>query len=399
MAHKTISGLTKRKNGIWHVDKIVRGVRINESTGTSSSEEAERYLIHRLEDLREQTIYGVRPRHTFGEAAARYLLAAKEENQASIHVTATYLAQAQPFLENLELTQVDNESLKPFIRYMREGTTLPDGRPKKPSSNRTINIALERIIRILNLSHHEWRDQVPNGKRYPWLDAVPRIAKLDEEKTKRPTYPISWEEQTFLFKELPAYLERMALFKVNTGTREQEVCKLRWKWEVYVPEIDASVFIVPWDFGGRTKHSGVKNRKDRVIILNDVAKSVVNKQRGLHEEWGFPLEGRALHRMNDTAWQSARERAAKAWQEKHGISANEWYQKVRVHDLKHTFGRRLKAVGVSKEDRQVLLGHKTVGVTSHYSAAEILNLIKAANLALRQEANSPTLTMLRLRAG
>ena len=32
---------------------------------------------------------------------------------------------------------------------------------------------------------------------------------------------------------------------------------------------------------------------------------------------------------------------------------------VRVHDLKHTFGRRLRAAGVSFEDRQDLLGHKS----------------------------------------
>jgi hypothetical protein len=32
---------------------------------------------------------------------------------------------------------------------------------------------------------------------------------------------------------------------------------------------------------------------------------------------------------------------------------------VRVHDLKHTFGHRLRAVGVGFKDRKVLLGHKS----------------------------------------
>ena len=36
-----------------------------------------------------------------------------------------------------------------------------------------------------------------------------------------------------------------ALFKVNTDCREQKVCQLRWGWEVKVPELDTSVFIVP----------------------------------------------------------------------------------------------------------------------------------------------------------
>lgn len=46
---------------------------------------------------------------------------------------------------------------------------------------------------------------------------------------------------------------------------------------------------------------------------------------------------------------------------------------VRVHDLKHTFGRRLRSVGVSFEARQDLLGHKSGRITTHYSAAELTN--------------------------
>lgn len=52
---------------------------------------------------------------------------------------------------------------------------------------------------------------------------------------------------------------------------------------------------------------------------------------------------------------------------------------VRVHDLKHTFGYRLRSAEVSFEDRQVLLGHKTRSITTHYSADELGNLIRAVN--------------------
>jgi integrase len=55
---------------------------------------------------------------------------------------------------------------------------------------------------------------------------------------------------------------------------------------------------------------------------------------------------------------------------------------VRVHDLKHSFGRRLRAAGVSFEDRQDLLGHKSTRITTHYSAAELANLIAASEKAL-----------------
>jgi integrase len=54
------------------------------------------------------------------------------------------------------------------------------------------------------------------------------------------------------------------------------------------------------------------------------------------------------------------------------------FRSLRVHDLKHTFGRRLRATGVGFEDRKNLLGHKSDHVTTHYSAPEISNLIAAA---------------------
>ena len=43
---------------------------------------------------------------------------------------------------------------------------------------------------------------------------------------KRPAYPLSWEEERRLLKELPEHLANMALFKVNTGAREKEVVRL-----------------------------------------------------------------------------------------------------------------------------------------------------------------------------
>jgi hypothetical protein len=43
----------------------------------------------------------------------------------------------------------------------------------------------------------------------------------------------------------------MALFKVNTGLREQEVVQLRWAWAQRVSELGVTVFLIPAQFGGR----------------------------------------------------------------------------------------------------------------------------------------------------
>ena len=73
---RSLSGLRLR-NGIWHIDKMVDGKRLQKSTRVSSRAEAERMLIHWLDEIREATVFGVRPPRTFKEAATRYLI----ENQ------------------------------------------------------------------------------------------------------------------------------------------------------------------------------------------------------------------------------------------------------------------------------------------------------------------------------
>ncbi len=242
-------------------------------------------------------------------------------------------------------------------------------------------------------------NRAPHEERRPWLDSVPMLAKLDLKKKVREPYPMTWEEQSILFGELPAHLQTMALFKVNTGCREQEVCKLRWDWEILVPELGTSVFLIPSDFGGRNERSGVKNGDERLVVLNTVAKSIVDKQRGLSKDWVFPYNGTALHRMNDSAWKKARVRAAKLWQEENLRPAHPGYASIRVHDLKHTFGRRLRAAGVTQEDRKALLGHKNGSITSHYSGAELGHLIEAANMVSATDSRGPVLTILKRKTG
>ncbi|WP_415842644.1 tyrosine-type recombinase/integrase [Pseudomonas reidholzensis] len=375
------------------MDKVYKGERIRESTGTGDREEAEQYLIHKLEKLRQQKVYGVRQIRIWEEAAMRYLLEVKD--QPSIHLTALCMKQLHPYLGHLPLTHIDDQALEPFIRDRQTEKVLPDGSIEKAVSNRTINIAIERAVRVLTLCARKWRDD----DRRPWLDSVPMLKKLEEKKSSRKPYPMSWEEQSILFGELPGHLQTMALFKVNTGCREQEVCKLRWDWEISVPELGTSVFLIPADFGGRHARSGVKNGDERLVVLNSVAKSIIERQRGVSKEWVFPYNGTAMHRMNDSAWKKARVRAAKLWQEENLRPAHPGYASIRIHDLKHTFGRRLRAAGVTEEDRKSLLGHKNGSITSHYSGAELGKLIEAANMVSTTDSRGPVLTILKRKIG
>jgi integrase len=338
MGRKKIPGLQKRY-GVWHIDKKIFGQRVCESTGTGSLEEAEKVLARKIEEIRNTKYFGIRPKRTFKEAATRYLN--EYQHKASISDDAGRLRFLVPYIGDLYLENIHMGTLQIFI----------DARRNNKVKSATINHGLKVVRRILNLAATEWIDE----NNLTWLHSAPKIKMLKTMDNKEP-YPLSWEEQDRLFAKLPDHLNKMALFAVNTGCRDSEICNLKWSWEVDVG--NDSVFVIPKEY--------VKNREHRLVVLNKIARSVIESVRRKHAEYVFTFKGKPIRRMLNSGWKKAR------------IETGLLH--VRVHDLKHTFGRRLRAAGVSFEDRQDLLGHKSTRITTHYSSAELSNLINAANL-------------------
>ena len=356
MGRKRTPGLQKRGE-FWVIDKKVFGRRLCESTGASDLEEAEKYLARRLEEVRLASVYGIRPKRTFTEAATKFLM--ENQHKRSLADDAGRLRELVKYIGDMPLESIHMGSLQGFI----------DGRRKDGVSTRTINHGLQVVRRILSLATSEWMDEYG----LTWLASAAKIKLLPEHDLRKP-YPLTWDEQAKLFDELPVHLKKMALFAVNTGCRDQEICQLRWEWEINIPELPhILVFIIPAEL--------VKNGEERLVVCNDAARSVVNAERGKHPTHIFSYRGRPLARMLSTGWRDARREAE--------------LNVVRVHDLKHTFGRRLRAAGVSFEDRQDLLGHRSGRITTHYSSAELQNLHEAANHVCEKQRSGVVLTLLR----
>lgn len=313
-----------------------------------------------MEETRQAQVYGVRPARTFEQAAAKFVL--ENQHKRSIDDDVMHLKALMPWIGSVSIDRIHLGTLQPWIASRRS-----EGRAAG-----TINHGLKVVRRILNLSASEWVDV--HG--LTWLQAPPKIKMLPDTQKRQP-YPLSWDEQNALFRELPDYLAQMALFAVNTGCRDQEVCQLRWDWEVKVPELGTNVFIIPGD--------RVKNGGERLVVLNAVAASVVNARRGIDRTHVFTYEGKPITRMMTAGWKRARIRVG--------------LPQVRVHDLKHTFGRRLRAAGVSFEDRQDLLGHRSGRITTHYSASELSRLLEAAELVTERNGARPELVVLRGKIG
>jgi len=353
------------KGGIWQIEKrckYAEGGWLRESTGTSSRIEAEHILIRRLAETEEEAQRKAEAIFTFEEAGIRYL----EEiaKKPSADDMAMQLDQLFPFIGQNSLGQVHDGTLKAFVDHETDRGLAP----------KSVNIAIGVVSAVLNRAARVWRTE--DG--IPWLrQAPPRLSRLSTKGRQAKPYPLSWKEQDKLFQALPKHLADAALYAVNTGCREQEVCQLRWDWEVDVPDMETSIFILP--------ESITKTSTERVVVLNTIAQRVIESRRGIHKEFVFTYRGNPTGKLNNTAWKRAWKKAKLPTEQ--GIMKG-------VHNLRHSFGRRLRGAGIPLETRKALLGHAHGDITTHYSAAELSELLEAVEKIVdRGIAQTPTLTV------
>ncbi len=340
------------------VDKQYRGQRVFQRLGAVSQDDAEAWLRGRqtaIDAERDQQSRRGAER-LFADGAAKYLIECQQRQVRTLEWIAYHVKLLLPYVGAMPIGAVCNESLEAF----------KEDRLTAGTKNATVNRSLVVARTVLNRAARVWRD---DGK--PWLSSAPLIEMMDEAEQRRPPYPISWVEQARLVTALPQHLQRPVLFALNTGARDENVCGLRWEWEVPVSELGRSVFVVP--------AAEFKGKRNHVLILNDAAWSIVQACRGQHEQFVFvyrrervknfdqapTMPYQRVGTMNNTGWQRARSLA--------GLT------KVRVHDLRHTFGQRLRDAGVSEEDRALLLGHAMEGMPQHYATATVARLVDAAN--------------------
>ena len=139
-----------------------------------------------------------------------------------------------------------------------------------------------------------------------------------------------------------------------------------------MPEIKRSVFGVSAE--------SFKTKRRHMMLLNDGAWAIVQRRRGVDSKYvftyqpvakeGMPAKAhRRVETQNNTAFQKTREDVG--------------LRQVRVHDLRHTYGQRLRDAGVSEEDCALLLGHAGNRMPQHCATATVARLLDAANAALK----------------
>lgn len=371
MRRSVLRGIYKIEDGSFEVDSQFRKQRIRKC-GFKTASEAEEYLAVQRDFIRKAFTEGERPKISLEQAAIYYL--EQKQGMPSMETDAHLLKEVMRHCGSLTIDQIHNDTLKPFI----------EARRKQGMKNKTINNALSVVRRICVLAASDWR--LPNGLN--WLDRSP-VIKMLPLNDQRPPKPISWHEQKSLLKALPPHLADMALFVLNTGLRSSVVCNLRWEWEAKVPldGMRVSVFVVPRRY--------VKGReRERIVVCNSIAQSLIDKQRGRHDEFVFTYYKQVKHdhlkspsyfptkSMYNTAWQTARKRA--------GLGD------LHVHDLRHTVGMRLRLSGVSERTQDEILWHSSKSMAQHYASAQIREIFDALELISKEGDQKETLNLLAL---
>lgn len=343
-----------------HVDTTINGIQVRKTTGTDNVNEANMFLDQLKMEVRYQNLTGNPGKltKTWADAVVRYFETTnhkrQKEEKSKINYMTKFIPLGQP------LNQIFNSTLEPMRQELKA----------KGRKAACVNSYLKLVRQILNKAMKweeagiRWLTQSHNIVMEPEKD------NQDKAMNRREPYPISWEEQDRLFAILPPHLYDACLFLVNTGLREKEAANLRWQWLVHWEELDATTFVIPGSFH--------KNKQSKIVVLNSIAREVIERQRGKHSQSVFtyphPRFGnQPVKRFNASAWRKARERVG--------------LKQVRVHDLRHTFAHRLKAYGVGYEDRAVLLGHKVDGVTADYSftALELESMIANAEKIVKRK--------------
>jgi len=348
---KKMSGLVKR-DGVWHIDKQINGRRICRTTGETERKAAERVLKVLMSELNSHDSSWHRPEISFGEAAVKW--ATDNRDRKSIDRDIQDIKLVLPLLENLPLRAIHQRTLDPFIQERRNAGL----------ASSTVKRTLSTVTRILSAAHTVYRDDCGS----PWLGSIPKFLSPQWGEA-RERVVISIEEQACLFDALSEDLRDIANFILNTGLREREARTLRWDMQENRRSGEL-VFKLP----GTVR----KNDRDLLVFCNDIASEIVNKRRGNGSDWVFakPDGQKRVARLSSSGWRSGRVRAKRLFKQRYGSGGSKLDQ-LKVHDLRHTFGERLREQGINMDTCGDLLGHTGRGVTAHYCRAKSSELVNA----------------------
>jgi integrase len=199
----------------------------------------------------------------------------------------------------------------------------------------TINMEMSLMSHAFNLAIKEWE----------WIKENP-VKRVSREKVNNLIERwLTLEEEQKLLASSPSWLKEILTFAINTGLRLSEILDLRWS------RVDLSKKTI-------TILEEQKNQGRDTLPLSERALGIL-KERSKHRcsETEYVFHTRNCTRISSRNLQQAFYSALK----KSGI------EKLRFHDLRHTFATRLVQAGVDLYTVQKLGRWKNTSMVMRYA--------------------------------
>lgn len=338
-------GLIWRGNKI-HIHTEVGGEELRGTTKTDQVKKAQVFLENKKVELRErqdrmkymkQNNLAVPPEmlgKTYEDAVKLFFKKTNHKAQAVEKRMIEKMKWCLPL--ETPINDIHHSSIEPFIDKMKEL-----GRKAK-----TINHYINLVGNILNTAMKKEENGVPWRNRQHNFEVEKVKHNVNPAMDVREGYVLSWKEQDRLLNALPGHVRDAALYSLNTGARTCEITELRWSWEILFPKpLNIKAFRIPGEYH--------KNKKPKLVVLNSIAKEIIERNRGKHPEFVFTYEGQPISKLNSTSFRRIRKLVN--------------LEHVVFHDFRTTFSTRLGGYEVSKDTISILMGHTVKGVTADYA--------------------------------
>lgn len=320
-------GLYKR-GSVWWMSFTHRGGQIRKSTETEDKKLAIRIFDKLKGEIAEgkwfEDLEG--ERITFQELMNKYMTdySSISKSRASHERDKGLIKHLAPVFGEMILTEITARQIADYKVMRRQEGAAP----------RTVNYELSLMGHAFNMALCDWE----------WVRENP-VRKVRKEKVRNTIERwLTLDEEEKLVAASPKWLQEIIVFAIQTGFRESEILGLTWK-QVDLNRRTITIF--------EQKNGGI----DTLPVSQRALGILLHKREERHgqNQWVFPSQcGTKLCQHNlIRAFHEAIKRAR--------------IDKLRFHDLRHTFATRLVQNGVDLYSVQKLGRWKTTAMITRYA--------------------------------
>lgn len=320
-------GLYKR-GSVWWMSFSHHGEQFRRSTETEDKKLATRIFDKLKGDIAEGKWFeGLEGDHTtFRELMDKYMAEYSAINKAprSHERDKGLRKHLDPVFGNIVLTEITPRQIAEYKVKRRQEGAAP----------RTVNYELILMGHAFNLALREWE----------WVKENP-VSKVRKEKVNN--FIERWlthEEEAKLIEASPKWLQEIIIFAIHTGFRESEILDLTWKQV---------------DFHRRT--ITLYEQKNKNVDTLPVSQTALQVLKQRYE----CMQGESLRVfLNQCGKRIFAQNLIRSF---HGAIKKAGIERLRFHDLRHTFATRLVQNGVDLYRVQKLGRWKTTSMIMRYA--------------------------------